>query len=210
MTGSEATVTFYFGLGSRYSYLAATQIASLESRTGAKVDWRPILSSVLTGSHDQAPFRWDEETKDWWGARVSGQYREAYRQLDMARWATFYGVPYQEPKAPLMDARRRTLFCVAAALSGEGPRYAKRMFNSIYVEGVAVDEAHCRDLATEVSLKPDDLASLIESGEAGRTHDDWVTQAQDADVFGVPTFVHGDTAFWGNDRLVLLEAALTR
>ena len=29
-------------------------------------------------------------------------------------------------------------------------------------------------------------------------------------VFGVPTFVLGDRLFWGNDRLILLEHALTR
>jgi 2-hydroxychromene-2-carboxylate isomerase len=40
-------VDFYYGLGSRYSYLASTQIARLERDTGARVRWRPLYSGDL-------------------------------------------------------------------------------------------------------------------------------------------------------------------
>lgn len=211
MAGSDPTVTFYFGLGSRYSYLAATQIPQLIANTGAYVTWRPILSSHLTASHDHAPFRWDDAAGEWWGARVSGQYKDAYRRVDLARWAALYDVPYQEPKPPAMDATRRTLYCVAAVLDGRevGSQYAARMFDLIYAEGVAIDESTCHSLAADVDLNPQSLAALVDSGEAEQVHARWLGEAKKAGVFGVPSFVHQESVFWGNDRLVLLEAALS-
>jgi hypothetical protein len=35
-------VEFFFSPGSRYSYLAASQMALLEAETGCTVDWRPV------------------------------------------------------------------------------------------------------------------------------------------------------------------------
>ena len=41
------TVPFYFGLGSRYSYLAATQLDLIEHRTGCTFEWLPLQSAEL-------------------------------------------------------------------------------------------------------------------------------------------------------------------
>src|SRR3954471_21309911 len=111
-------VQFIFGLGSRYSYLAATQISALEHDTGCTVAWLPLLSSELMRRRNQNPFAAKDADGNWSGAAVSGQYTESYRRTDLARWARLYGVPYQEPKAPALPAERRTLYCVAAMLAG--------------------------------------------------------------------------------------------
>ncbi len=41
---TSTTVIFYYGVASRYSYLASTQIAALEEETGWRVRWLPICS----------------------------------------------------------------------------------------------------------------------------------------------------------------------
>ena len=210
MAGSDRSVLFYLGLGSRYSYLAATRIAALAEKTDTTFDWRPIASTTLTASHEQAPFKWDAATQDWWGARISGQYRESYRQTDVARWADYYGIPYREPEPPAMDPLRRTLFCVAAAMLGAGQRYTTLMFDAVYRNGVATDGVACRAYAVEADLDPDRICALVDEGAAQDTHDAWVDEAKTRGVFGVPTFVYGDDLYWGNDRLTLLDAALRR
>jgi len=210
MAGSDSDVTFYFGLGSRYSYLAATQIPAIQSKIGERFEWRPLMSTCLTASTGTSAMQWDEEHGEWWGARISGQYREAYRQRDLARWAGYYDVPYHEPQSPAMDPKRRTLFCVAATIAGEGQRYASRMFEAIYAESLVIDESMCQDIAAEVDLSPESITALIDSGEADQAHTSWLDEAEKAGVFGVPSFVYQDSVFWGNDRLVLLEQALSR
>ena len=42
-----STVDFYLGLGSRYSYLAASQIDRLEAHYGCRFAWKPIASGAL-------------------------------------------------------------------------------------------------------------------------------------------------------------------
>lgn len=48
----------------------------------------------------------------------------------------------------------------------------------------------------------------LDSPELAREHERRMLEAESRGVFGVPTFLHGGELYWGNDRLVLLEAAL--
>jgi len=43
-------IDFYYAIGSRYSYLAASQIDSLEKDTGCQVRWYPVNSRTLIQS----------------------------------------------------------------------------------------------------------------------------------------------------------------
>jgi len=79
-------VRFYYGQGSRYSYLASTQIERLQADTGCRVHWRPLYSGDLFRARGADPFA---------GPPVSGQYEWAYRRFDAACWADYYGVPYR-------------------------------------------------------------------------------------------------------------------
>jgi 2-hydroxychromene-2-carboxylate isomerase len=59
------TVDFFYGIGSRYSYLAATRMDRLAADTGATVRWRPLWSTLLMQRRGMDPFR---------GPPASGQY----------------------------------------------------------------------------------------------------------------------------------------
>jgi 2-hydroxychromene-2-carboxylate isomerase len=51
-------VPFYFGPGSRYSYLAATQLDRVAAETGARFVWRGLFSGDLiarTGGTPRSP-----------------------------------------------------------------------------------------------------------------------------------------------------------
>src|ERR1700741_2303304 len=83
------TIEFFYGIGSRYSYLAASQMERLEGGAGGPVPWRPLYSGVLMERRGMDPFK---------GAPTSGQYEPAYRTRDVARWAIYYGVPFHDPQ----------------------------------------------------------------------------------------------------------------
>ena len=40
-------VDFYDGLGSRYAYLASTQLDRIASETGCRFEWRPVARGAL-------------------------------------------------------------------------------------------------------------------------------------------------------------------
>lgn len=48
----------------------------------------------------------------------------------------------------------------------------------------------------------------LDSPDLAREHERHIVEAGARGVFGVPTFLYGDRLYWGNDRLVLLQAAL--
>ena len=81
-------IRFFLGLGSRYSYLAATRIADIAARHSRAVEWLPLYSPDLIARAGADPFS---------GAPPSPQYAPGYRARDVQRWATLYGVPFVEP-----------------------------------------------------------------------------------------------------------------
>ena len=52
------------------------------------------------------------------------------------------------------------------------------------------------------------LESDLDSPELAQEHEQRILEVESRGAFGVPTFFYGDDLYWGNDRLVLLEAAL--
>ena len=61
----ECVVDFYYSIGSRYSYLASTQIAKLERETGCRVRWHPVNGADIRTLRGRDPFA---------GEPLSGQY----------------------------------------------------------------------------------------------------------------------------------------
>ena len=78
MTGPA--VEFYYSVGSRYSDLASTQIASLERDTGARVGWIPVSSASVMAALGYKPFD---------GSQPSGQYDFRFRRADAEAWADY-------------------------------------------------------------------------------------------------------------------------
>ena len=191
------TVAFYFSIGSRYSYLASTQIARLEADTGCRVLWRPLYSSDLMAARSMDPFQ---------GPPASGQYEPRYRMIDATRWARFYGVPYVEPDWSKHPWRRYALAAVAAGRLGNCAAFSHALFAAIFADGAGpiADDGLAR-LAVKVGLPSGRLLADLADSQTEAEHRHNVDAALDAGVFGVPSFVVDREMFWGNDRLVLLR-----
>jgi 2-hydroxychromene-2-carboxylate isomerase len=51
------SIDFYLGLGSRYSYLAASQVDRIEKAHSCRFVWKPIASGALMDRRGGNPFR---------------------------------------------------------------------------------------------------------------------------------------------------------
>lgn len=194
--GSVAVVEFVFGLGSRYSYLAATQLGRLREKTGCELAWTPISSVELMALRGRSPFE---------GAPVSGQYGRDYRKADAEAWAAYYGVPFTEPRPMPQDHQLMAIACRAADRFGAMVPYIHSLFRAIFDEHREIDPAACIDVASRQGL--DRLAfgsALADPAVRAQVSEDARTCAAKG-VFGVPTFLVDGRMFWGNDRLVLLD-----
>jgi 2-hydroxychromene-2-carboxylate isomerase len=189
-------VDFYYGLGSRYSYLASTQLDRIAAATGCRFAWHPLRSGALVELRGAHPFR---------GAPISGQYEWPYRQYDAEAWAEYYGVAYREPVDFRVDPTYLAVAASAAKRLGAVEAYSRCLFQAIFVEGRAVAEADLTDLATEAGLDPRAFRAHLDDPATAELHEAALQAAHQRGAFGVPTFFLGERMFWGNDRLVLLE-----
>ncbi len=192
-------VDFYLGLGSRYSYLAASQVERIEKAYGCRFVWKPIASGALMDRRGGNPFR---------GEPLSGQYDWGYREYDATCWAAYYGIPFREPVGFRVDPDRLALACLAADRQGALVSCCRLLQQLIFVDGVAIDDAVISRLPDCLGLDAPAFLHDLKSSEARARHDALLDEARARGAFGVPTFFIGERMFWGNDRLVLLEAEL--
>ena len=192
-------VDFYYSLGSRYSYLAATQIDALEEETGCRVVWQPLNGVTLAMRRGPNPFE---------GTPISIQYEWSYREEDAQRWAALYGVPYVEPHGRVAyDSQEIALASVAAQRLGHVRAYSEALFSAIFVEPDLdrIDRAECIRRAEGCGIAAARFEAELDSAETAAALSAAVEKAYTLGVPGIPTFVVDHQLFWGNDRLILLR-----
>lgn len=191
-------VDVYLGLGSRYSYLASTQFDYVAIETGARFRWIPITTADLFEA-PRNPFGKQpapSPTFDW-----------PYRHDDAVAWANFYGVPFREPMYRLSYDPRLLVRAALAAGNGEmRVKMMKRLFAAVFVDDrKAIDLDACIDCAEEIGWKRHDFRRALTDPTVETERLAIIERAKTRGVFGVPYFLVGGRAFFGNDRLTLLS-----
>jgi 2-hydroxychromene-2-carboxylate isomerase len=195
-------VEFFFSPGSRYSYLAASQMSALEADTGCNVEWLPVSGTDIRKFRGRDPFQ--EQS-------VSGQYDWSYRERDARRWADYYELPFREPPCHQLDFGLLVRAATAARLLGKSAEYGWRICATVYgTELWPIDRAVCTALAEEVGIPADLFRATLKDPETSRLMSASAEDAFRRGAFGVPTFFVGDEMFWGNDRLIVLRHFLKK
>ncbi len=207
------TVDFYYGLGSRYSYIAAGRIPWLESATGAHINWIPINSHRLITYNRPSPFSHDP---------FDGQYNWAYRQRDAEDLATLYGLPFLEPvgRFDVLSGKMKrdevlafydmhVLAARAAGRQGGVREMSDRLFRMNFVDDrTEISYVDIIGEAVELGLDMEKFYRDLVDPSLRVEHDESVKDAAVRGAFGVPTFFVNNRMFWGQDRMNLVEAAL--
>jgi 2-hydroxychromene-2-carboxylate isomerase len=188
---------FFFDFMSPPSYLAYTQMPGLVARTGAKVNWRPMLTiGLLQLAGNRSPREVPAKAR-WMGA-------------DLQRWARHYGVTLGSSShidtlkivPPLRGA-------FVAAERGETDAYIGSMFRGMWLEDVNIGEpVTWTRLLTEAGLDPAPYRVGVERADVKDALRASTQEAADRGAFGAPSFFVGDELFWGQDRLAFVEEAL--
>jgi 2-hydroxychromene-2-carboxylate isomerase len=188
---------FFFDYGSPFSYLANTQLERLAERTGARVIYRPmLLGGVFKETGNSSP--------------IAIEAKRKYMMADLSRWAKHYGLPApNNPHFPI-NTIRLMRGAVAAERSGVFAAYHRAVFDAFWRDGLNLgDAAVVREVLARADLDAERLAAASEEHAVK----DALRMATEAAVargaFGAPTFFVGDQMFWGNDRLLFVEQALS-
>lgn len=194
------TVELFYDIASSYSYLAATQMDALAARTGAEIRWRPfLLGGVFKASGNDMP------------ARVASKARWMVGDLD--RWAKRYGVTLRIPsRFPLSTIAPQRALIAADRLYGQGAQktLALGLFHAYWALDADVsDKAVIASVANEKGLEGDAIVAAIDAQETKDALRANTEEAVARGAFGAPAMFHDGELYWGNDRLTLLEDALS-
>lgn len=188
---------FFFDYGSPFSYLADTQLEGLARRTGARIVYRPILlGGVFKATGNASP--------------VAIEAKRKYMTADLERWTRHYGVPaIGNPHFPI-NTMRLMRGAIAAERAGVFAAYHRAIFDAFWREGLDLgDAAAVRGVMERAGLDAERLAAASEEHAVKEALRVATEAAVDRGAFGAPTFFIGDEMFWGNDRLMFVEQALS-
>lgn len=190
------TLEFFFDLSSPYSYLAATQVEAVCERTGARLQWKPmVLGAVFKAVSNTMP-----------AAVVP---KAQYMLKDLARWAAHYGVPFRMSSRFPVNSLKAMRLIVAAEPSEKNAALALALFRAVWVDDRDVtSQDELRAIAGEVGLDGSALLAAVETQEVKDKLRGYTDQAIARGVFGAPALIVGSELFWGNDRLHFVEDAL--
>ncbi len=198
-----AKCEFFFDCSSPWTYLAFHKIEEVCRETRADLVWRPILVGGVFNAVNASVY--EQRAKP-----VPAKAR--YYAKDLRDWARFYGLRIGQPPVFPVNSVKAMRGAFFALERGCLPAYARAVFEAYWgdLQDVSQDEV-LRPIVAGVGLPVDDYFSAIAKPE----YKDKLRANTDELIarggFGSPTIFVDDTdMYFGNDRLVLVRAALTR
>ena len=192
----KGTVQFLFDFGSPASYLAYKRLPDLVARTGAWVDYVPmLLGGVFKATGNASP------------ATIPAKGR--WTGIDFRRWAARHGTEFNfNPHFPINTMhlmRGATGLIEDTRFMG----YCDAVFDAMWREPKNLgDPAELAPVLRRAGLEADDFRALIEREDVKERLKAATETAVARGVFGAPTFFVGEEMFFGQDRMDFVEEAL--
>jgi 2-hydroxychromene-2-carboxylate isomerase len=196
-------VEFLFDFGSPNAYLAHKVIPEVEARTGAKVEYVPILlGGVFKLTNNKPPMVAFGGIKN----KMEYEMLETRRFIARHRISKFQFNPHF-PVNTLALMR----MAVAAQVAGELPRYVDATFHHMWEVPKKMDDPSVIKEALSYSgLNGEALLEQAQSPEVKQRLMDNTEAAVARGAFGSPTFFVDEEIYFGKDRLGEVEEEILR
>ena len=190
------SVDFYFDYGSPTAYLAWTQLPGLAKRTGATVNYRPVLlGGVFQATGNRSP--------------VEIAAKGKYMFEDLKWFAARYGVKYERNAHFPINTLNLMRGALAALGDGCFMPYSDAVFKATWVDNVNMNEpAEIGRVLKEAGLDPQKIMAATQEPAIKEALKSATEEAVKRGVFGAPTFFVGEHMHFGQDRLPYVEELL--
>ncbi len=186
-------IEFFFSLRSPYSAIVVPRVFALAHLTGAQVQLRYVLPMVMRGL--PVP-----------------RNKRMYIVRDAAREARAREIPFGRINDPVGHPTERGLALLHwAERENKGPAFLQSFMHGVWAEGLDAGSASgLRRIVERTGLKWSQAQAALKSEEWRAAAEANRQELLAHGLWGVPSFLVGDCAVWGQDRLWAVQEALLR
>jgi 2-hydroxychromene-2-carboxylate isomerase len=194
---------FFFDCSSPWTYLAFEHVQRLRERVEFAIEWRPFLVGGVFNTVNASVYE---------NRANPVPVKARYYQKDLRDWARYTGITIGSPPVFPVNSVKAMRGAFVAIEHNCLETYARRVFQRYWGDLQDISqEPVLREIVAACGLPVDEYFAKIGSAP----YKDRLRENTDELIkrggFGSPTmFLNRDDMYFGNDRLVLLEAALTR
>jgi 2-hydroxychromene-2-carboxylate isomerase len=194
------TIDYYFSLVSPWAYIGHAPFMDIARRHGLDINYKPVFLGRVFAETGGLPLAQRHPA------------RQRYRLIELQRWRDKRGLAFNiQPKHWPFDVTLVDRFVIAIQAMRQDPDpFLRRAYAAVWEEDRNLaDPLVVSELAKGVGL---DSSALMERATGSTTEVVYALNLENAiggDVFGSPAYVLDGEVFWGQDRLDLLDDALT-
>ncbi|WP_104017199.1 2-hydroxychromene-2-carboxylate isomerase [Roseovarius nitratireducens] len=197
------TIEYFYSAHSAFAWLGSARLSEICARRGARLLHKPIELSPVVEAAGGQPF-----------AGRTQAHVDYFFGRDIEHWAEYRGVAVIHRRPTHHDAPLALPngAIIAAQDAGQGAdALAHAILGAHWRDDADIsDPATLAPLIAGCGLDPDAILAAARAAPVQALHRTNTEEAIARHVFGSPTYVVGGDPFYGQDRLALVERALTR
>lgn len=193
-------IEFWFDFSSPYAYFAAMEMEALADRHRRQVKWRPFLLGPAFAATGMQPL-------------VRMPMRGDYARRDWARLARRNGISFVLPAGfpAATQAAARAFYWLETEQPSLAPLFVRAAFQAYFGEGREVHApSEIVALAAHLGADAARLAAALQDPTLKAVLRAKTDEALARGIFGSPFIIVDGEAFWGNDRLGMVDEWLQR
>lgn len=197
-------IEFFFDCSSPWTYLAFHTVQPLAQELGVPIQWRPILVGGIFNSVNPSVYE---------SRQRPVPAKRDYMLKDLQDWARFHQLPIRFPPTIFpINSVKAMRACIALAPDGKLVPFARAVFEAYWgadqdITQDSVLAALCTPLAIDANALLAQIAQPAIKDQLRANTQELIERGG----FGSPTiFVNRNDMYFGNDRMPLVRAAVTR
>jgi 2-hydroxychromene-2-carboxylate isomerase len=193
------TVAFYFDYACPWSYLACVRLRDMILRSGAVVDWKPLLLADLA---EVAGPAFDS-------GQVDDGPRARYQEADLAAWAHYNNVRIHRRRGTAPDCRAALRGLLAAKRHGRAMDYSLAVFAACHGACEDISDAGLLvNIAVSAGMDREDFSAAIAAPDNDQLLAENARELVQRGGYGSATLFVDEQMFFGHMRMPLVEFAL--
>jgi 2-hydroxychromene-2-carboxylate isomerase len=188
-------IEFWFDFSSPYAYIAATQIDNIAEDHGRTVHWKPFLLGAVMKESGGAPL-------------ANFPMKFDYARQDLERFSRLYGVTFTipDPFPVATVAAARAFYWLDSTDRAKAMDFAAVLFSAYFEQGKNIgDSTVVLDIAEKMGLDRAAMEAAMGADENKQKLREACDEAVSRGIFGAPWMIVDGEAFWGTDRLWMVE-----